>query len=72
MGVTTRAHLHARRLWDSGELQNRVPEVRGGTLRLWVQRHHRQARTSKVHGHSALLIHDIKDARTLGNHHYAC
>jgi hypothetical protein len=34
--VPTRAHLHACHLWDSGELENRVPEVRGGKFRLRV------------------------------------
>jgi hypothetical protein len=70
--VPARAHLHARHLWNSGKLKNRVPEIRSGEFRLWVQRHHLQARIGKIHGHSALFIHDIEDARTTRNHHRAC
>jgi hypothetical protein len=33
-GVPARTHLPVRQLWNPRELQNRVPEVRGGTLRL--------------------------------------
>jgi hypothetical protein len=65
-------HLHACHLWNSGKLQNRVPEVRGGELRLWIQCHHRQARIGEIHGHSALFVHDIEDAGTTRDHHRAC
>jgi hypothetical protein len=70
-GVPARAHLHARHLWNSGKLHNRIPKVRGGKLRLRIQRHHRQARIGQIHGHSALFIDDIEDARTTRNHHRA-
>jgi hypothetical protein len=65
------AHLHACHLWNSGKLQNRVPEVRGSKLRLWIQRHHRRARVGKIHGHSTLFVHDIEDVGTTRNHHRA-
>jgi hypothetical protein len=38
--ILARTHLHACYLWNSGKLQNRVPEVRGGQLRLRIQCHH--------------------------------
>jgi hypothetical protein len=63
------AHLHVCHLWNSGKLQNRVPEVRGSKLRLWIQRHHRQARVGKIHAHSTLFVHDIEGAETTRNHH---
>jgi hypothetical protein len=31
-GIPARAHLHARHLWNSEKLQNRIPKVRGGKL----------------------------------------
>jgi hypothetical protein len=64
-------HLHACHLWNSEKLQNRVPEVRGSDLRLRIQCHHRQVRIGKIHGHSALFVHDIEDARTTRDHHRA-
>jgi hypothetical protein len=70
-GIPAGPHLHARHLRNSGELQNRVPEVRSGKLRLWVQRHHREAGIGKIHGHPALHVHDIEDARTTRNHNCA-
>jgi hypothetical protein len=64
-------HLHACYLWNSGKLLNRVPEVRGGELPLHIQCHHRQAKIGEIHGHSALFVHDIEDARTTRDHHGA-
>jgi hypothetical protein len=64
-------HLHACYLWNSGKLQNRVPEVRGGELQLRIQCHHRQARIGEIHGHSALFVHDIEDVETIRDHHCA-
>jgi hypothetical protein len=48
--------------------KNRVPKVRGGTLQLRVQRHHRKTRTGEIHGYSALPIHDTEDVRTSGDY----
>jgi hypothetical protein len=64
-------HLHAGHLRNSGELQNRVPEVRSGELRLRVQRHHQEAWTGEIHGHSPLHLHDTKDVRAAGDHNCA-
>jgi hypothetical protein len=50
---------------------NRVPEVRGGKLRLRIQRHHRETQIGEVHGYSTLYIHDIEDARTTRDHNCA-
>jgi hypothetical protein len=64
-------HLHVGHLRNPGELQNRVPKVRSGKLRLRVQHHHREAWIGEVHGHSTLHIHDIEDARTARDHNCA-
>jgi hypothetical protein len=37
-----------------------------------IQRHHRQARIGKFHGHSALFVHDIENVRATRDHHRAC
>ena len=70
-GIPAGPHLHACHLRNSGELQNRVPEVRSGELRLRVQRHHREAGIGQIHGHSTLHVHDTEDARTTRNHNCA-
>jgi hypothetical protein len=69
-GIPAGPYLHACHLRNSGELHNRVPEVRSGELRLRVQRHHREAGIGKIHGHSTLHVHGIEDARTARNHNY--
>jgi hypothetical protein len=64
-------HLHARYLWNSEKLQNRVPKVRGGELQPRIQCHHWQAGIGEIHGHSALLLHDIEYAKATRDHHRA-
>jgi hypothetical protein len=51
---------------------NRVLTVRGGTFRLWIQRHHQETEIGKIHGHPTLSVHDTQDVGSLGDHHRSC